>query len=150
MSGYLYTLALSCVLIALICAVVPPAIQQNTKFLCGLCMVCLVCYPIISMIHAQKEQDWEIPDAWVDPLPEDSEQDREQLAQSLLAGQLQILIEQEFGMTQDQCRIYVQWEDEKVAQVTLVLSGKAIWKDPKPLKEYVQQLLGCACTVVLD
>lgn len=138
-------------MIALVCAVLPSASQKNAKLLCGLCVLCLVCYPIISMIRSQPGQDWEIPDAWLDPEPEEQEQNREQVAQSLLSGQLQLLLEQEFGLGADVCHIYAEWsEDGRVAHVTLVLSGKAIWEDPRPLEQYVQQLLGCPCTVVLD
>lgn len=151
MGEYLYTLTGACVLIALICAVVPSATQKHAKLLCGLCLLCLVCYPIISMIRSQPEQDWEIPDAWLEPEPEEQEQNREQIAQNLLSGQLQLLLEQEFGLGADVCRIYAEWsEDGRVSHVTLVLSGKAIWEDPAPISQYVQQLFGCPCTVVLD
>ena len=45
----------------------------------------------------------------------------------------------------------VEWgEDGGVKAVTLLLSGKAIWRDPDPLCAYVEELLDCTCKVVLE
>ena len=150
MGGYLYSLALASVLIARICAVVPASSTSHVKLLCSLCVLCLLCAPILRVVNTIREGELEIPEEWIGQ--EDwEEQDTGQVAESVLAGQLQVLLEREFSLSPKECSIYIKWSDEgKITQVTLVLSGKAIWRDPDPIKEYVQELLGCSCTVVLD
>lgn len=148
MNGYLLTLAGVCVLTALICAAVPAHMVSHVRLLCGLCIVCVVCMPAISWIETLSGGEWELPDAWGEV---QEEQDMEQLSQSMLTGQLQMLLEQEFSLLPHECSIRCMWqEDGRLQQVTLILSGKAIWCDPDPIRVYVEQLLGCRCTVVLD
>ncbi|MBQ5793673.1 MAG: hypothetical protein IIW17_06610, partial [Clostridia bacterium] len=75
----------------------------------------------------------------------------EQFSDALVVGQLQVLLEREQGLPPKECRILVQWgEDGGVREVTLFLSGKAIWRDPDPLCAYVEELLDCECKVVLE
>ena len=149
MQEYLVALAGMSVLIALVCALVPSQGQAHVKLLCSLCVVCLICVPLVHTAKDISQGEWEIPEEWMEP--EAQEPDYGQVADRLLVGQLQVLLEQKFGLGAEQCRILAQWdEQDKVTHVTLVLSGKAIWQDPDPIRAYVQQLLGCACTVVLD
>ena len=149
----MYTLAAASLLIALICAVVPAQGTAQIKLLCSLCVVCLICAPVVQAVRALGSGELIIPDAWIEQEEQESgrEQDYEQLAQSMLAGQLQVLLERDMQLTPEQCRIFAEWGDGgEVVRITLVLSGKAIWRDPDPIKEYVQTLMGCPCTVVLD
>ena len=153
MSGYLYSLAMVGVVIALCCAILPESVAKHAKLLCSLCVICILCAPILELADAIADGEWELP-----LLPEDSfeqeadkEQAYDQLAQRLLVGQLQVLLERDLELPPEQCRIYVSWgEDGAVSLVSLVLSGKAIWRDPAPIEGYVEQLLGCECTVILD
>ena len=149
MSGYLYSLAAAAVLIALVCAIVPESGAQHAKLLCSLCMVALLFAPVMSLLGALEQGAWEIPEAWEQG--EWEEQDAEQLSESLVIGQLQVLLEREQGLSPDQCRILVEWDEGGgVREVTLLLSGKAIWRDPDPIIAYVEGLLDCKCKVVLE
>jgi len=151
MGGYLYTLAAASVLISLICALVPSSSTQHVKLLCSLCVICLLCAPLGKLMRAVKDGELDLPPEWTEPPAEESEQDMSQVAESLLAGQLQDLLQKEFALAPTECRIYSEWSDAgKVTKITLVLSGKAIWRDPDPIKAYVQGLMGCPCVVVLD
>ncbi len=150
MGGYLYSLATISILIALICAVTPASGTSHVKLLCSLCVLCFLCTPILRIVDALGEGELEIPEEWIGQ-EEQEEQDPGQVAESVLAGQLQVLLEREFSLNTEEFRVYSQWSDQgEITQVTVVLSGKAIWCDPDPIKEYVQTLLGCPCTVVLD
>lgn len=148
--GYLYSLATISILIALICAITPASGTAHVKLLCSLCVLCFLCTPILRVVDALGEGELEIPEEWIEQ-DEQEEQDLGQVAERVLAGQLQVLLEREFSLDPDECRVYSKWSDEgKITQVTVVLSGKAIWRDPDPIKEYVQELLSCPCVVVLD
>lgn len=149
MSGYLFTFAGMSVLIALVCIVLPAQAVQHVKLLCGLLTVLLVCAPLLELIAAVQTGELHLPDEWSQPSC--PEQNYQEPAQDLLAGQLQLLLERDQDLPPDQCRIYVSWDqEERIEQVTLILSGKAIWRDPDPIAKYVRELLGCPCTVVLD
>ncbi len=149
MNGYLYSLAVAAVLIALVCTLVPESAAQHAKLLCSLCVIFLLFSPVMSLVGAVGQGAWEIPEAWQDEVQE--EQDYGQLSQDLVIGQLQVLLEREQGLPPAECRILVEWgEDGGVRLVTLLLSGKAIWRDPDPIKAYVADLLDCECKVVLE
>lgn len=152
MGGYLYTLALASVMIALICAVVPASSTSHVRLLCSLCVVCLLCAPLMRAVNTVKQGELEIPEQWREQTTtEDAEQDFADVAQSVLAGQLQLLLEREFSLPASECSIYTEQDEHgQITGVTLVLSGKAIWRDPEPLAKYVEGLLGCPCRVVLD
>ena len=149
MGEYLYSLALVAVLVALVCTLVPESAMQHAKLLCSLCVIALLVSPVMSLVQAVGNGTWEIPEAWQEG--EQEEQNYEQFSDALVVGQLQVLLEREQGLSPKECRILVQWgEDGGVREVTLLLSGKAIWRDPDPLCTYVEELLDCTCKVVLE
>ena len=149
MSGYLYSLAVAAVVVALVGTLMPESAAQYAKLLCSLCVILLLISPVMRLVSAVGQGAWEIPEAWQDQ--EQEEQDYGQLSDALVVGQLQVLLEQEQGLPPAQCRILVEWgEDGGVREVTLLLSGKAIWRDPDPIKTYVEGLLDCKCRVVLE
>ena len=149
MGGYLYSLALAAVLVALVCTLVPESAVQHAKLLCSLCVIALLVSPVMSLVQAVGQGAWEIPEAWQEG--EGEEQDYAQFSDALVVGQLQVLLEREQGLPPKQCRVLVEWgEDGGVKAVTLLLSGKAIWRDPDPIIAYVEGLLECKCKVVLE
>lgn len=152
MSGYLYTLALAAVVISVVCAVVPGGMNGNLRALCALCMICLICAPLTGVIGALTDADWEIPESWLGQDTEAvPEQDYEQFSKQMLAGQLALLLQEKFSLSPAEVRVYAEWDtDGTPERVTLVLSGKAIWQDPDPIRDYVEKLLGCECVIVLD
>lgn len=149
MGGYLYSLALAAVLVALVCILVPESAVQHAKLLCSLCVIALLISPVMSLVQAVGQGAWEIPEAWQEG--EQEEQDYAQFSDALVVGQLQVLLEREQGLSPKECRVLVEWgEDGGVKAVTLLLSGKAIWRDPDPIIAYVEGLLDCKCKVVLE
>ena len=149
MSGYLYGLATLSVLIGVVCMLLPASAAQHAKLLCSLCVICLVCAPVVGLLDALAEGSWEIPEAWEEQ--EEQEQNYGELTQAMVAGQLQVLLEREMGLAPQTCSVRLtQGADGTITHATLILSGKAIWRDPDPIAAYVQGLLGCPCTVVLD
>ena len=149
MGEYLYSLALVAVLVALVCTLVPESAMQHAKLLCSLCVIALLVSPVMSLVQAVGNGTWEIPEAWQEG--EQEEQNYEQFSDALVVGQLQVLLEREQGLPPEQCCVLVEWgEDGGVKAVTLLLSGKAIWRDPDPIIAYVEGLLDCKCKVVLE
>jgi hypothetical protein len=60
----------------------------------------------------------------------------------------------EFNIVEDELRVRVEWSGEgenlRPKKVTVILSGKAIWKNPAKIEEYVSSLLGCACVSAIE
>ena len=151
MRGYLYALAAAAVVISVVSAIAPASMSGHVRALCALCMICIVCAPLSGAMQALQQGEWEIPEAWLGENEQDLEADFEQFSKQMLAGQLTLRLEREFSIASGDVEVLVTWEnEERPAYITLLLSGKAIWQDPGPLKDYVKDLLGCECIVVLD
>lgn len=136
-------------IVALAGTLMPESAAQHVKLLCSLCVILLLISPVMRLVSAVGQGAWEIPEAWQNE--EQEEQDYGQFSDALVIGQLQVLLEKEQGLPPSQCRILVEWgEDGGVREVTLLLSDKAIWRDPDPIKAYVEGLLDCKCRVVLE
>ena len=67
---------------------------------------------------------------------------------------LTLTISQEFDILEDNLRVIVEWTGEsenlRPKKVTLILSGKAIWKDTGKMEAYVTSLLGCDCVSAIE
>ncbi|MBE6601631.1 MAG: hypothetical protein E7637_03890 [Ruminococcaceae bacterium] len=63
-------------------------------------------------------------------------------------------LEAEFEITPGELRCHVSWETENgeltPSKITLLLSGKAIWKSPHELEDFVTNLVGCNCVTAIE
>ena len=63
-------------------------------------------------------------------------------------------LEAQFSIQTGDVRCAVKWENngENLAptRVTVYLSGKAIWQDPRAIEAFVGELLGCECITVIE
>lgn len=60
----------------------------------------------------------------------------------------------EFGIAEEDLRTRVEWsgdgENLRPQKVTVILSGKAIWKDTGKIEAFVTSLLGCDCVSAIE
>ena len=67
---------------------------------------------------------------------------------------LELTLCKEFDIAEDNLRVAVEWigetENLRPQKVSVILSGKAIWKNPAKIEEYVTSLLGCACVSAIE
>ncbi len=148
--NYFYTLAVAAVAISVLLAIAPGGMKSHLRTLCALCMICLVCMPLSGLLRVLREGEIEIPEDWEQPEVE-QESGYEQFSEQMLSGQLTLLLEQNLGISQDDVQVYAEWDGQGgLVRVTLVLSGKAIWQDPAPIRTYVQGLLGCPCVIAIE
>ena len=60
----------------------------------------------------------------------------------------------EFEIAEGDLRTHVAWnndgENPRPQKVTVILSGKAIWKNSAKIEEYVTSLLGCDCVSAIE
>ena len=70
-------------------------------------------------------------------------------SKTYFAAELTERLEEKFSITPGELSVVIRWEDrdeESIpAEVTLLFSGRAKWKDPKEAESYVSNLLGCPC-----
>jgi hypothetical protein len=59
-----------------------------------------------------------------------------------------------FNVSESNCRTVASFEMKEGAlcleRISVILSGKAIWKDPHAIEEYVRNTYGCACNVAIE
>lgn len=159
MKSYLYALILVS-LAAAIAGILSPegekgGILKHIRLLSSLLLICILILPIqsgISYLFALQGGDIPLPD-WTD-IPEG---DREELQNQLdlvskdyFAKTLTARLENQFSIASGEVRCMVKWESEKPILVTVVLSGKAIWKDPDAIEAFVSGLVGCDCQTAIE
>ena len=134
-------------------------VTKHLRFLTSLVFVCLLISPTVSL--AQKLG--ELADGkWTLGENTQTENDYNQQMQNALdsaskqyfAEMLTMTLCQEFEIAEDNIRAHVEWIDSenglRPQKVTLLLSGKAIWKNPARMEEYVSSLLECDCVSAIE
>jgi len=116
---------------------------------------CVLILPIrsgIAYLFALQNEDVTLPD-WAEP-PADGEsalQDRlDFVSKEYFTKNLTQTLEQEFAITSGEVRCIIRWEDDAPSLVTVVLSGKAVWKDPYAIEAFVESLLACECQSAIE
>ncbi len=69
-------------------------------------------------------------------------------------GMLTQTLCEQFEIAEDDIRTHVEWSGDgdnlRPKKVTVILSGKAIWKNPAKIEEYVSSLLDCDCVSAIE
>ena len=60
----------------------------------------------------------------------------------------------DLSLSQEDLRCHVSWDADcselTPTRVTVMLSGRAIWKDPAQIRSLVSTLIGCPCDVIIE
>ena len=130
------------------------------KLLSALLLVCVLAAPIKSGIEGLRgllDGSHPLPDL-SDP-PKDAYRDQmnealDQASTSYFADMLTQMLETQFSIQTGDLRCQVDWvrrEDRlSPSRVTVILSGKAIWKDPAEIERFVSELLDCECVSAIE
>ena len=135
-------------------------IAKHVHLLSALFLIVVTISPVkelITGLHDLANGDLTFPEI---EIPDQNES--EELLQSVLDGAAQeyfsdsltALLEREFEIEQGDIRCKTVWEIvdmvAKPKKITVLLSGKAIWKNPSPIEAYVENLLGCECVTAIE
>ncbi len=132
---------------------------KHLKLVSSLVFICVLISPTVSL--AQKLQDFANGN-WEFELEEDVEDHYSSELQNALddasfayfEGMLKQTLCQEFAIAEDDLRVRVEWAgtgtEMRPKKVTVILSGKAIWKDPAKIEGYVTSLLDCDCVSAIE
>ncbi len=136
-------------------------ISKLLKFLTSLFLICVIVTPLTEVVRSLQD----IADGTLDlpGIEEEVKPDYEQQRDEALASAsktyfvqaLTQMLEQEFSIASGEIRCIVTWTqtengDDRPKRITLVLSGGAIWKDPKRMEAFVTELLGCECVSAIE
>ena len=164
MKAYLLTLLAASMVTALVGILAPSGekggIEKHMKLLTSLFLVCVILAPLSDLLGKWNGS----PENGLLPAPESGSQEnsyKEQMEQALQAASstyfiklLTGLLEEEFDIAHGEVVCSVQWSQSgdslTPSHVTLILSGRAIWKDPRPMEAFVSDLLGCSCNSAIE
>ena len=165
MKSYFLSIAATA-LIASIVSILSPAgegggISRHLKLFTSLLLVCVLISPIGGWIGGI--QDWfngELAFPWEDTeknIENNNLQDRlDEMSTEYFTALLTETLEREFSIETGDLRCVVIWQSEndpdhlRPERVTLLLSGRAIWKNTEAMEDFVTSLLGCACTSAIE
>ena len=134
-------------------------LSGHVKLLLSLFLVCVLVTPLGEA--ANEIRDWLSGDFPFFDTEEKEENYREQLENSLTDASkgyfIQMLtqtLREKFSLEDGTVRCMVEWSHDSneptPARVTVLLSGKSIWKDPHAIKDYTEDLLQCECIVAIE
>ncbi len=164
MKEYILTLIAAALLAALIGILSPDGerggIARHMRLLVALFMVCTLISPIRGLLtgirHWMDGEGSLFPSEQVLPIDPDTtlEETLENASGTYFTDMLTQAIETTFAIGIGDVRCSVTWNrvdgELSPARVTVLLSGRAIWKDPDAIEAFVRELLGCECVIAIE
>ncbi len=163
MKAYLMGLLLASLAAALVGILTPEGerggIGKHMRLLTSLFLICVLIVPLkgaIEGIRSFLSGEWSLPGNEAEN-PDYADRVEEALDAASEAYFVQMLVQtltEEFSISPDDVRCTVSWEKENEAfrprEVRIILSGRAIWQDPRKLEEFTENLLGCPCITAIE
>lgn len=160
MSGYLLSVIAASLVVGVVGALVPAGegdgVRRTVCFVGALCVLCVLVAPVGNLLgwlgqvgdgisslfgHAGYEQQYE-------------QQYRDYLLSfgaDSVAEALREHICERFDIPEEQCHVRVATGEREgelcVDEVTVILAGTALFRDPYEIEAYIGELFGCRCTV---
>ncbi len=134
-------------------------LSRHLKLVTSLVFVCILISPTVSLVEHIREfanGNWEfdIEGDIEDHYSEQLQNALDDASREYFEGMLKQTLCEQFEILEDDIRVRVDWsgkgEDLRPKKVTVVLSGKAIWKNPAKIEEYVSTLLNCDCATAIE
>ena len=163
MKEYLLSL-LGCALVLAVIGVLSPegergGIVRHVRLIAALVWICVLIAPLPTL--SDRLSDW-----WEDLSISQPSSDQKELYEQALdqalneascayfSQQLTRMVCEQFEIDPGNLRCAIQWESDaqslRPTQITILLSGKAIWKSPYEIQAFVQELIGCEVVTVIE
>ena len=164
MKTYLVTLITASMALALVGILSPrgakDGIAKHMRLLTAFITVCILIAPLrdaIASLGGILSGDTELP--WEEP--QEDERYEQQMNEALqnastsyFTQMLTEMLQSRFEIADGEIRCAVTWEQDNEmlspVRVTVILSGRAIWKDPAQIEAFVSELLGCECVSAIE
>ena len=134
-------------------------LSKYLKLVTSLVFVCILISPTVSLAQhlrdfANGNWEFEIEGDVEDHYFAELQDALDNASKDYFEGMLKQTLCKEFDIAEDDLRVRVDWdglgEELRPQKVTVILSGKAIWKNPAKIEGYVSSLLGCACVSAIE
>ena len=134
-------------------------LSKHLKLVLSLVFVCVLISPTVSLAEHLFEfakGNWEfgIEEDVENHYTEELQNALDDASRDYFEGMLTQTLCKEFEIAEGDLRTHVAWnndgENPRPQKVTVILSGKAIWKNPAKIEEYVTSLLGCDCVSAIE
>ena len=158
MRAYLLSFVTAALCIAVAGVLTPSGgIGKYVRVLCALFLITVIASPLGGLfdgLRALVNGDWRLPTWEEESDPSQSLQDTlNEASKSYFSESLTHLLEEEFSIKQGEieCRTVWSTDAEQITpkSIRLLLSGSAVWKDPKAIEAYVVDLLQCECIIAI-
>ena len=160
---YILSIFVTALLITVVDILAPASsgggLSKHLKLVSSLVLVCLLISPTVSLAERLGEfanGDWEldIEGDVKDHYSSELQDALDNASKEYFEGMLTKTLCEEFAIAEDDLRVRVEWigdgENLHPKKVTFILSGKAIWKNPAKIEEYVSSLLNCDCVSAIE
>ena len=164
MKEYIISLMTASFVVAMIGILAPQGegggIAGHLRLLSALFLVTVIIAPVGELLPVLGELREELQ---TEHTPQDSVGDgyRDQLngsvtsaAKPYFASLLIDTLEKEFSIPKGEVRCAIRWCEENDSvypeQITVILSGSSIWRDPAPIEDFVRDRIGCACVSAIE
>ena len=160
MREYLMSLIVASLIVGLIGVLVPEGdgggLRRYVTFTGSLCVLILLISPVTRVLGFVSElSDGGVDVSFENRADEYDEQFKQyitSLGEESITSELTDIICKQFDISDKECHVKVDTYDAQgemaIGHVTVILSGKAIFRDPYEIEQYITELLGCECTVV--
>ena len=134
-------------------------LSRHLKLVTSLVFVCILISPTVSLAQrlgefARGEWNWEIEGDIEDHYSSELQNAMDTASKEYFEEMLKKTLCEQFEILEDDIRTKVEWvntaEYLRPQKVTVILSGKAIWKDPAKIEAYVSSLLNCDCATAIE
>lgn len=134
-------------------------LSRHLKLVSSLVLVCILISPTVSLANKLKgflNGEWEFAfeEEMDDHYADELQNALDNASREYFEGMLTKTLCEEFAIAESDLRCHVEWSGEgenlRPQKVTVILSGKAIWKNPAKIEEYVSTLLGCDCVSAIE
>lgn len=161
MKTYLITLFAASFTAALVHILAPDgALSRYLRFLTALFLVCVLIAPLGNGKELlQKLANGEFSRQGDPAVSESDARDELQAtldreSKTYFTQSLTRMLETQFGIETGNAECAVEWSDDPdtptPVRVTVILSGKAVWKDSGAIRSFVTELLGCPCVTAIQ
>lgn len=169
MNGYIYSIVCIAAAVGIVCVIAPDGtksgIKKHLKLVCSLCLLCVLISPVASFINNVRNFLSDGRDAIMDGLNRDELQGSyESIYDKYFEGNygenvgqaVKRSLSERFGIPESECRVNVGFADnngdgvKEPSKVTVILGGRSVLRDPKEIKSFVSELLGCECVCAVD
>lgn len=161
MKDYFFTLIGASLCVMMISLLAPPGgSSKYVRLLTSLFLICVIISPVGGWIEKiQNLADGGIPlPEWGDSNDEHAKEEMQNTLHSAskdyFLQSLTQMLEEKFSISAGEIHCNAVWREAEDGQIRpkeihVLLSGRAIWNDPKRIESFIYELLGCSCIIAV-